>query len=81
MIDGLFTLVYLGFNTIGNLRTQDEQIECFHNAAAHLAPGGHFLMSSECLRCGSCRPDRPLCRSKSPVDAPASTPRTRSPTC
>jgi SAM-dependent methyltransferase len=43
-IDGQFTLVYLVFNTIGNLRTQDEQIECFRNAAAHLVPGGHFLI-------------------------------------
>lgn len=43
-IDGQFTLVYLVFNTIGNLRTQDEQVECFRNAAAHLAPGGHFLI-------------------------------------
>ena len=43
-IDGQFTLVYLVFNTIGNLRTQDEQVECFRNAADHLAPGGHFLI-------------------------------------
>ncbi|MGA8044631.1 MAG: class I SAM-dependent methyltransferase [Dermatophilaceae bacterium] len=43
-LDGLFTLVYLVFNTIGNLRTQEEQIQCFSNAAAHLAPGGHFLI-------------------------------------
>lgn len=43
-IDGQFTLVYLVFNTIGNLRTQDEQVECFRNAAAHLTPGGHFLI-------------------------------------
>lgn len=43
-VDGHFTLVYLVFNTIGNLRTQDEQVECFRNAAEHLAPGGHFLI-------------------------------------
>jgi SAM-dependent methyltransferase len=43
-IDGQFTLVYLVFNTIGNLRTQDEQVRCFRNAADHLAPGGHFLI-------------------------------------
>lgn len=43
-IDGQFALVYLVFNTIGNLRTQEEQVECFRNAAAHLAPGGHFLI-------------------------------------
>jgi SAM-dependent methyltransferase len=41
---GEFTLVYLVFNTLGNLRTQDEQVECFRNAARHLAPGGHFVI-------------------------------------
>ncbi len=39
-----FRLVYLVFNTIGNLTTQDEQITCFANAAAHLEPGGAFLI-------------------------------------
>lgn len=42
-IEGEFSLVYLVFNTIGNLRTQDEQVECFRNAA-DLTPGGHFLI-------------------------------------
>jgi SAM-dependent methyltransferase len=41
---GSFSLVYLVFNTIGNLVTQDEQVACFQNAAAHLEPGGHFLV-------------------------------------
>jgi SAM-dependent methyltransferase len=39
-----FRLVYLVFNTIGNLTTQDEQVACFVNAAAHLEPGGAFLV-------------------------------------
>lgn len=43
-VPGQFTLVYLVFNTIGNLRTQDEQVECFRNAARHLAPGGRFVI-------------------------------------
>ncbi|HSN43159.1 MAG TPA: class I SAM-dependent methyltransferase [Propionibacteriaceae bacterium] len=43
-VAGEFSLVYLVFNTIGNLRTQAEQVECFRNAAAHLAPGGHFVI-------------------------------------
>ncbi|HET9129251.1 MAG TPA: class I SAM-dependent methyltransferase [Propionibacteriaceae bacterium] len=43
-VPGRFSLVYLVFNTIGNLRTQDEQVECFRNAARHLAPGGHFVI-------------------------------------
>lgn len=42
--DGEFTLVFLVFNTIGNLRTQDEQVECFRNAARHLSPGGRFVV-------------------------------------
>lgn len=41
---GEFSLVYLVFNTIGNLTTQAAQIACFHNAAAHLAPGGRFVI-------------------------------------
>ena len=39
-----FSLVYLVYNTIGNLTTQEEQIACFRNAAAHLAPGGRFVI-------------------------------------
>jgi len=41
---GEFALVYLVYNTIGNLRTQDEQVACFRNAAGHLAPGGRFVI-------------------------------------
>jgi len=43
-VDGTFSLVYLVFNTIGNLTTQDEQVACFQNAADHLEPGGHFVI-------------------------------------
>jgi len=43
-VPGQFALVYLVFNTIGNLRTQHEQVECFRNAARHLAPGGRFVV-------------------------------------
>jgi SAM-dependent methyltransferase len=39
-----FTLVYLVFNTINNLTTQDQQVDCFRNAAAHLEPGGRFVI-------------------------------------
>jgi SAM-dependent methyltransferase len=42
-----FTLVYLVFNTIMNLRTQDDQVACFENAARHLRPGGRFVV--ECM--------------------------------
>jgi SAM-dependent methyltransferase len=43
-VDGTFRLVYLVYNTIGNLTTQDQQVACFANAAAHLEPGGHFVI-------------------------------------
>jgi hypothetical protein len=43
-VPGTFSLVYLVFNTIMNLTTQDAQVACFRNAAAHLAPGGRFVI-------------------------------------
>ena len=43
-VPGEFSLVYLVWNTIGNLRTQDEQVVCFRNAAQHLQPGGRFVI-------------------------------------
>ena len=39
-----FALAYLVYNTISNLLTQEEQVECFRNAARHLAPGGRFVI-------------------------------------
>ncbi|MEM9893951.1 MAG: class I SAM-dependent methyltransferase [Actinomycetota bacterium] len=44
------TLVYLVFNTIMNLRTQQAQVACFRNAAAHLAPGGRFVIETQVPR-------------------------------
>jgi SAM-dependent methyltransferase len=44
---GLFRLVYLLRNTIENVTAQDEQVECFRNAAAHLEPGGCFVIEVE----------------------------------
>src|SRR5258708_24415971 len=43
-VAGTFRLVYLVYNTIENLTTQDEQVACFANAAAHLEPGGCFVV-------------------------------------
>jgi len=43
-VEGSFALVYLVFNTIMNLTTQDEQVACFANAAAYLQPGGCFVV-------------------------------------
>jgi SAM-dependent methyltransferase len=42
--DGTFRVAYLVFNTIMNLTSQDEQVACFRNAAAHLEPGGCFVI-------------------------------------
>jgi len=41
---GTFRLAYLVFNTIMSLTTQDQQAECFRNAAAQLEPGGCFVI-------------------------------------
>ncbi len=41
---GTYALVYLVFNTISNLLSQAEQVECFRNAARHLGPGGRFVI-------------------------------------
>jgi SAM-dependent methyltransferase len=43
-VDGRFTLAYLVYNTIQNLTTQDAQVACFENVAAHLEPGGRFVI-------------------------------------
>jgi len=43
-VDGSFRLVYLVYNTIGNVFTQERQVACFENAAAHLEPGGFFVI-------------------------------------
>jgi SAM-dependent methyltransferase len=43
-VDGRFSVAYLVFNTIMNLTTQDEQVACFQNVAAHLEEGGCFVI-------------------------------------
>jgi SAM-dependent methyltransferase len=43
-VGGTFTLAYLVRNTIANLTTQDQQVACFGNVAAHLEPGGCFVI-------------------------------------
>lgn len=45
-VAGTFTLVYLVWNTIMNLTTQDQQVDCFRNAAAHLQPGGCYVVET-----------------------------------
>ncbi len=51
-----FRLVYLVYNTIGNLLGQSEQVACFRNAAAHLEPGGCFVIEVEVPRLRSLPP-------------------------
>jgi SAM-dependent methyltransferase len=43
-VEKRFSIAYLVFNTIMNLTTQDEQVACFQNVAAHLEPGGCFVI-------------------------------------
>nr|WP_261570862.1 class I SAM-dependent methyltransferase [Frankia gtarii] len=43
-VPGEFSLVFLVWNSISNLRTQVEQVDCFRNAARHLGPGGRFVI-------------------------------------
>ncbi len=43
-VDGTFSVAYLVFNTIMNLTTQQAQVACFRNAAAHLGPAGCFVI-------------------------------------
>jgi hypothetical protein len=43
-VDGTFSVAYVVANTIMNLTTQEEQVACFENVAAHLEPGGCFVV-------------------------------------
>jgi SAM-dependent methyltransferase len=45
-VEGRFSLVYVVFDTFSALFTQDEQVRCFLNVAAHLAPGGVFVVEA-----------------------------------
>jgi SAM-dependent methyltransferase len=63
---GEYTLVYLVYNTIANLLTQAEQIECFRNAARHLGPGGRFVIELWVPELRKLPPGQPamVCRSE-----------------
>jgi SAM-dependent methyltransferase len=43
-VEGTFSLVYVVFNSINNVTTQDGQVDVFANAASHLDPGGRFVV-------------------------------------
>src|ERR671925_124475 len=45
-VDGSFPLIFVVFNTFFVLLSQEDQVRCFRNVAAHLAPGGAFLMEA-----------------------------------
>jgi SAM-dependent methyltransferase len=46
-VEGSFAVVFLVWNAITNLTTQDAQVTCFENAAAHLAPGGSLVVEAD----------------------------------
>jgi len=43
-VEGTFSLVYVVFNSINNVTSQDGQVDVFANASAHLEPGGCFVV-------------------------------------
>jgi len=43
-VAGTYRLIYVVFNTLFNLLTQDEQVRCFENVAAHLTEDGVFII-------------------------------------
>lgn len=45
-VEGEFTLVYVVFNTFFALSSQEDQVRCFRNVAAHLSPDGAFLIEA-----------------------------------
>ena len=45
-VAGTYTLIYIVWNSLFNLLTQDDQIRCFENVAAHLASGGSFVIEA-----------------------------------
>ena len=47
-VTGTYELIYVVFNSFFNLLTQDDQVRCFENVAAHLSPGGAFVIEGGC---------------------------------
>jgi SAM-dependent methyltransferase len=45
-VEGTYKLIYVVFNTLFNLLTQDDQVRCFENVAQHLADDGSFLVEA-----------------------------------
>jgi SAM-dependent methyltransferase len=45
-VQGTYSLIYLVYNTLFNLLTQDDQVRCFENVATHLTNGGLFVVEA-----------------------------------
>jgi SAM-dependent methyltransferase len=45
-VSGTYRLIYVVFNTMFNLLTQEEQVRCFENVAAHLTDDGSFVIEA-----------------------------------
>lgn len=46
LVDAEYRLVFVAFNTLFELDTQDDQVRCFAGVAHHLAPGGAFVVEA-----------------------------------
>jgi len=45
-VPGTYRLIYVVFNTLFNLLTQEDQVRCFENVAAHLTDDGSFVIEA-----------------------------------
>lgn len=45
-VPGTYRMIYVVFNTLFNLRTQEDQVRCFENVAAHLTEDGSFVIEA-----------------------------------
>jgi SAM-dependent methyltransferase len=45
-VPGVYRLIYVVFNTLFNLLTQEDQVRCFENVAAHLTDDGSFVVEA-----------------------------------
>jgi len=46
-VQGTYRLIFVVFNTLFNLLTQDDQVRCFENVAAHLTDDGSFVVEAQ----------------------------------
>ena len=79
-MEGTFTVAYLVFNTIMNVTTQAGQVDCFRNVAAHLEPGGCFVVEvgvPELRRLPPGETDPGLLRRRVSSESTSTTSRTR----